>query len=120
MNDPRGLAPEGWHIPGDAEWTKLSDFLGGEDVAGGKLKTTTLWESPNTGATNECGFSALPAGYHNDDGIFDGFGLGVDFWSSSESAADLAWARSLSSGSSDLSRFDGYKRDGFSCRCVKD
>lgn len=120
VNDPRGLAPKGWHIPSDAEWTKLSDFLGGEDVAGGKMKITTLWESPNTGATNESGFTALPAGYRNDDGVFDGIVLGVDYWSTSESSADLGWARSLSSGTSDLSRFDGYKKAGFSCRCVKD
>lgn len=64
VNDPRGLAPEGWHIPTDAEWIALIDYLGGTNVAGGKMKQigTVHWISPNLGATNESGFSALPGG----------------------------------------------------------
>jgi uncharacterized protein (TIGR02145 family) len=69
VNDPRGLAPKGWHIPSDADYTKLTSYLGGEEVAGGKLKATTLWESPNTGASNESGFTAFPGGIRDDDGL---------------------------------------------------
>ena len=64
VNDPRGLAPAGWHVPSDAEWTELINCLGGEDVAGGKMKAVSaLWYSPNTGATNSSGFTGLPGGY---------------------------------------------------------
>jgi uncharacterized protein (TIGR02145 family) len=70
VNDSRGLAPQGWHIPTDEEWTTLIDYLGGEEVAGGKIKLTgtSYWQSPNIGATNESGFSALPAGGRKYDG----------------------------------------------------
>lgn len=60
--DGRNIAPEGWHIPTEDEWDKLINWLGGEDTAGGKLKSTDLWNAPNAGATNESGFSGLPAG----------------------------------------------------------
>ncbi len=65
VNDPRGLAPVGWHIPSDAEWSTLSAYLGGDSIAGGKLKEsgTSHWNIPNTGATNVSGFSALPGGW---------------------------------------------------------
>jgi uncharacterized protein (TIGR02145 family) len=75
VNDPRGLAPEGWHIPSDAEWTTLTTFLGGEGVAGGKMKERgiTHWIYPNTDATNSSGFTGLPGGVR----YFLG-GLGAD------------------------------------------
>ena len=70
--DKRGLAPQGFHIPTDAEWTILSDFLGGTDIAGGKLKEKGIvhWKSPNTGATNSSGFTAVPGGYRYSGGNF--------------------------------------------------
>ena len=66
VNDPRGLAPQGWHVPADSEWTILTTFLGGSAIAGSALKdTSSLWGSPNTGSTNSSGFSGLPGGYRN-------------------------------------------------------
>ena len=81
VNDPRGLAPQGWHIPTDAEWTTLSTLLGGTSVAGGKMKTTgiTRWNSPNTSATNESGFAGLPGGYRNGSGTFYSVGA-FGYW----------------------------------------
>ncbi len=75
--------PTGWHLPGMAEWNELFDFFGGDPLAGGSLKTTENWQSPNTGATNLSGFSALPAGGGNDQKRFDGFGWSAHFWSNS-------------------------------------
>ncbi len=79
VNDPRGLAPQGYHLPSEAEWTVLTDFLGGIFIAGGHLKATTLWSSPNVGATNNSFFTALPGGCRNSDGTFFYLG-GVGFW----------------------------------------
>jgi uncharacterized protein (TIGR02145 family) len=84
VNDIRGLAPAGWHVPTDAEWTTLTTFLGGVSVAGGKMKTTGTksWKTPNTAATNSSGFSGLPGGYCSNAGTFfnvDYFGY---WWSS--------------------------------------
>lgn len=88
----QGVCPTGWHLPSDAEWTQLTDYLGGEGVAGGKLKEagTAHWQSPNTGATNETGFTALPGGYRYDDGSFDGIGDGGFWWSATERYASNA------------------------------
>lgn len=70
--DSRGLCPTGWHVPSDAEWTTLTDYLGGTSIAGGKMKetSTTHWISPDSGATNESGFTGLPGGNRNSDGTF--------------------------------------------------
>jgi len=100
--DSRNIAPEGWHVPTDAEWTTLINHLGGEDIAGGKMKEigTTHWESPNTGATNEIGFTSLPSGDRaNQDGTpsgmgsFDGLGYGSFYWSSTADDANYAYFR---------------------------
>jgi uncharacterized protein (TIGR02145 family) len=84
--DSRNIAPAGWHVPTDAEWTTLTTYLGGESVAGGKMKETgiTHWISPNTGATNESGFSATPAGILTLLDMFSGLGYGVLYWSSTQ------------------------------------
>lgn len=130
--DSRGIAPEGWHIPTDSEWTTLINFLGGENVAGGKLKEagTVHWKSPNTGATNESGFTGLPGGSRPENGIFDGGGVFVGdkhhygaWWSSSEKNSAIAINRYLSYKTSETSSFgDNWsgKRWGFSVRCIKD
>jgi len=120
VNDSRGLAPEGWHIPGDAEWQTLVDHLGGESVAGGKLKETAGWSSPNRGATNESGFSALPGGYRYGNGGFLAAGLTAHFWSSTENSRYSAWLRTLDVNHSEVYRNYNYKRYGFSVRCVRD
>jgi uncharacterized protein (TIGR02145 family) len=87
------VAPAGWHLPSDAEWTILTDFLGGESKAGGKMKATTFWVGANTGATNISGFTALPGGFSQADYVFDYIGFHGDWWSSTKSDPDFAWMR---------------------------
>lgn len=120
VNDPRGLAPEGWHLPSDEEWTKLTDYLGGQFQAGGKLKSTSLWENPNEGATNESGFSGLPGGYCGSDGYFSLVGCVGYWWSSSEDNTDAARTRNLDCLAEDVSRHINLKSDGYSVRCLRD
>jgi uncharacterized protein (TIGR02145 family) len=120
--DPRGLAPEGWHIPSDSEWTQLTDFLGGKEVAGGKLKATILWNDPNEGATNSSGFTAFPGGFRDYYGYFGSIGEYGFFWSSSEYVIDLVfvWSRNLNHYDSEVFRYYGEMARGISVRCVKD
>ena len=122
VTDARGLAPQGWHIPTDAEWTTLSTVLGGESVAGGKMKTTgtTRWTSPNTGATNESGFAGLPGGFRYFNGSFNNVGSYGIWWSSTESSTNDAWDRFLYSEAYRLDRFNDSKLYGFSVRCLRD
>lgn len=122
VNDPRGLAPTGWHVPSDAEWTTLSTFLGGDAVAGGKMKETgtTHWVSPNFGATNSSGFTGLPGGIRDEGGIFYYIGLNGIWWSSTEDITTYARGRSLGFGNRFVSRYVADKRNGFSVRCLRD
>ena len=118
----QGVCPTGWHLPSDAEWTELTDYLGGTSIAGGKLKETgtTHWNSPNTGATNETGFTALPGGYRYVDGSFKFIG-GYGFWSSAtEQNATYALDRKVVYGDSSVDRGLGTKEVGFSVRCLRD
>ena len=116
--------PDGWHLPSDAEWTELTDYLGGTSVAGGKLKETgtTHWNYPNTGATNETGFTALPGGGRVSNGAFYGIGFYGSWWGATEDDASNAWIRSMSNYDSDVYRsYYGYGKEvGFSVRCVRD
>ena len=118
----QGVCPAGWHLPSDAEWTELTDYLGGISVAGGKLKEigTTHWQSPNTGATNETGFTALPGGYRGNYGLFYGFGSFGYWWSATEYDADIAWCRYVYYSGSSVVRHDDGKELGFSVRCLRD
>ena len=120
VNDPRGLAPEGWHIPSDDEWTKLTDYLGGTEKAGGKLKSKSLWENPNTGATNESGFSGLPGGYRLNSGSFFYVGYAGCWWSSSELVAYATWSRNLFCFNGTVSSGNLSKSSGLSVRCLRD
>ena len=122
VNDRRGLAPKGWHIPTDKEWATLIDFLGGESVAGGKLKENGLkhWGSPNTGATNQYGFTALPAGIRGISGAFGFNTYDGNWWSSTESDAENAWSRGIDYARMDVLFYAGTKRNGLSVRCIKD
>jgi uncharacterized protein (TIGR02145 family) len=122
VNDTRGLAPKGWHIPTDAEWTILTDKLGGTTVAGGKMKSvgTTRWTPTNTGATNESGFIGLPGGYRFGIGIFGNIGYGGVWWGSSENGTTYAWFRSLNYNDGDAFRSDYDKAGGFLVRCLRD
>jgi uncharacterized protein (TIGR02145 family) len=114
--------PDGWHLPSDDEWTTLIDFLGGEDVAGGKMKETgtTHWNSPNTGATNSSGFTALPGGYRNTSGGFYGKGYDGYWWSATGYSSTDAWSRRLYYDNDGVARLTYSKEDGFSVRCVRD
>jgi len=116
------LCPTGWHVPTDAEWTILTDYLGGESLAGGKLKEagTSHWASPNTGATNETGFTGLPGGYRLIDGTFNLIGNYGIWWSATETDATNAWYRILACDNTYLSRLFNNKQLGFSVRCVRD
>lgn len=114
------LAPEGWHVATDAEWTTLSNYLGGEVVAGGKLKEsgTSRWQSPNGGATNETGFTSLPGGLRNDNGTFAGISTLGYWWCSTEYNAGISWNRWTNNSNSALSRTNGNKTYGFYIRCI--
>jgi len=120
VNDSRNIAPSGWHVPTDAEWTTLTTYWGGESIAGGKLKEvgTTHWQSPNTGATNESGFTALPGGWHSDD--FYGIGETCRWWSST-AGGNGGWERIIDNYSAEVER-SSYASStlGLSVRCVKD
>ena len=120
----QGVCPAGWHLPSDAEWTELTDYLGGTSVAGGKLKETgtTHWASPNTGATNETGFTALPGGYR--DYVYNGSFLYIGdngyWWSATEYDSNHAWYRNMDFNFSDVLSHNNNKELGFSVRCVRD
>lgn len=116
------LCPSGWHVPGDEEWTELTTFLGGEEIAGGKLKeaSQTYWVEPNFGATNESGFSAFPGGFRYKDGKFFDLGFSAYWWSSKEYSAERAWFRFLYYNDGVTYRFNNVKKNGFSVRCIKD
>ena len=116
------LAPTGWHVPTDAEWTTLTSALGGEGVAGGKMKATgtTIWTSTNIGATNESGFSGLPGGFRSAVGIFDGIGNFGDWWSSSENGPTGAWNIYLGGDTGSVIRYTDEKKIGYSVRCLRD
>ena len=124
----QGICPSGWHIPSDAEWTALTTYLGGESVAGGKMKSTGtieavtgLWYDPNAGATNESGFTGLPGGYrYYYYGSFDDRGIYGHFWSSTEYSGTHAWDRNLLYYYAYVGRVYNYKTYGFSVRCIED
>ncbi|MFH1937504.1 MAG: FISUMP domain-containing protein [Bacteroidota bacterium] len=118
----KGICPDGWHIPTDAEWTTLTTYLGGESVAGGKMKEAGYahWASPNTGANNSSGFTALPGGTRYSSGSFYNLTLSAYFWSSSQTDATYAWGRHLSYSNEYLGRYYYNKTYGFSCRCLQD
>jgi len=123
VNDPRGLAPAGWHIPTDAEWATLSNYLGGEFVAGGPMKETgtTHWLAPNTGATNSSGFTGLPGGWRNyGTGGFLNINDNGRWWSATVNTVTTAWDRELTNNSARLRRSSGSRQNGFYVRCIKD
>jgi uncharacterized protein (TIGR02145 family) len=118
VNDKRGLAPFGYHIPSDEEWTTLEDFLGKTD-AGKKMKSTSGWKE-NGNSSNESGFSGLPGGGRYGDGTFGDIGKYGSWWSSSENDTPSAWGRYLGYGNGYVYRYDNDKGKGFSVRCLRD
>jgi len=122
VNDSRGLAPRGWHIPTDAEWTTLGTLLGGDAAAGGKMKTTgtTRWTTPNTSATNVSGFAGLPGGDRVTSGSFVDVGSYGLWWSATERDSTTARYRYLSYNNGSLSGDYDNKKIGFSVRCLRD
>ncbi|HEY2720430.1 MAG TPA: FISUMP domain-containing protein, partial [Chitinophagaceae bacterium] len=115
--DPRGLAPEGWHIPSDAEWTQFAGFLGGRVGTSGKIKSPRGWSGGGNG-TNETNFSALPGGTRSVE-LFSFAGNYGYWWTSSEFDSYSAWNRFLSYNNNDVGRSTGWKQFGNSVRCIK-
>jgi len=116
------LCPAGWHVPSDAEWNTLTNYLGGDSVAGGKLKEAGNghWISSNAGATNESGFNALPGGNRIFNGVFDFEGVRGSWWTLTSFDSRTAWQRVIYCIYGDVSRSNYFKRFGFSVRCMKD
>jgi len=119
------LAPAGWHIPSPAEWTTLSNYLGGTYAAGGELKEAGIvnWVTPNTGATNSSGFTALPGGYRGaSDGVFGGIGTSAQFWTSTGNQAGdyMGTYYYLLNTDGYFVPTSNYVTFGFSVRCIKD
>jgi uncharacterized protein (TIGR02145 family) len=115
------LCPTGWYVPSDADWTELLNSLGDENFAGGKLKEAgiTHWQSPNSGATNESGFTALPGGNRKEDGTFYDVGNFGYWWSSTKYYYPIAFLRYLYYNSSTFNKVSYDKKNGFSVRCLK-
>ena len=122
VNDVRGLAPTGYHVPSDAEWTTLETCLGGSSVAGGAMKEAGLmhWLSPNTGATNSSGFAGLPGGLRDFNGTFKVIGSNGVWWSSTETNTSYAWYRLLYYDNGVVFSSNFNKPFGFSVRCLRD
>lgn len=124
--DPRGLAPIGYHIPSDAEWTILVNYLGGDTVAGVKMKSTTGWEEywgKNCNGTNTSGFTGLAGGCRsNGTGgtLYICFGGGGYWWSTTPNLYNSAWLRSITHLYNDVERHSHDKRNGVSVRCIAD
>ena len=120
VNDTRGLAPQGWHIPSDSEIVTLMTFLGGGTNAGGPMKATVLWNIPNVGATNSSGFTGFPGGNRRDDGQFANINISGIWWNSNSVVSTQAKNFSLAWSNGYLSRQSNHKRYGISVRCIKD
>ena len=119
ITDTRNIAPNGWHVPTDDDWTILRNYLD-DNVAGGKLKSTTLWSSPNSGANNSTEFTAYASGIRDENGIFKELGNTTRFWSTTDYLPIAAWNCGLFYNYTIASRDGNYKQCGFSIRCVKD
>ncbi len=122
-NGNKNLCPTGWHVPSYAEWNVLTDYLGGDSVAGGKMKEvgTTNWIAPNTDATNTSLFTGLPGGGSDDDGDYGYIGVNGAWWSSSENSSANAWNGCyLSNLNGSANRVNTSKKVGMSVRCIRD
>lgn len=122
VNDPRGIAPRGWHVATNGEWKILMNLLGGYAIAGGKLKEAGIahWSSPNTGATNSSGFTAIPNGYKVTSGYLINSKNIASFWTSTELNSHNAWHYTMYHNTPWLSCTAVNKNYGHSVRCVLD
>lgn len=122
INDPRGLAPFGWHVASQNEWMTLINYLGGDNIAGGKLKETGLahWDSPNGGASDFYGFAGLPGGFRDSTGRFVTIGKNGSWWSATQTNAYRAMQRTLVYFMGFTFGYDADKHSGFSVRCIKE
>ncbi len=122
-NSNKNVCPTGWHVPTDAEWTVLTEYLEGLIVAGGKMKEvgTASWNSPNTSATNTSLFSALPGGYRDLNGKANSIGTSGYWWcSTTDNNPNNAWCRNLNGSNGNANRVSGVKGNGLSVRCLRD
>lgn len=122
VNDSRNICPDGWHIPTVAEWETLITYLGDSALAGGEMKEagTQHWLTPNTGATNNSGFTALPAGSRSTNGFFYQIYMLTVWWSSTELNSTNAHCYMILFNESYINRPEYYKQAGCSVRCIKD
>ena len=127
--DARALCPGGWHVPSDAEWTVLTDYLGGAAIAGGPLKSLGItadgsgyWNSPNESASNSAGFSGLPNGLRNFVGIYNSLDINGFWWSTNvnPSEPDYGWAHGLIFGGGPMVVYGAPRKSGISVRCLRD
>jgi uncharacterized protein (TIGR02145 family) len=120
--DTLNICPTGWHVPTDAEWATLTTELGGESVAGGKMRSTgyAYWNFPNSDATNVSGFSALPGSFRDSDGGFRFIGNYAYFLSTTQSTSNNAWNRNLNTYNGNVGRDNYNKSVGASVRCIRD
>ena len=119
VHDIRGLAPQGWHVPSDNEWTQLTNYLGGEETAGSKMKSTNLWEQNGNG-NNSSGIAGLPGGMRGSDGTFGFLGSDTFWWSSSSYTTGKGLNRGLEYINDSASRTNNKVSCGLSVRCVRD
>jgi uncharacterized protein (TIGR02145 family) len=121
-NTARNICPPGWHLPADSEWTILVDFLGGDKIAGGKIKEPGKehWYSPNETDPNPSGFSAVGAGYKADAKTYADFGKLGYFWSSTFCPDEFAFYRCMNFGTANIYRYCGNQNFGLSVRCIRD
>lgn len=115
------LAPPGWHIPSDEEWQQLIDYLGGDYIAGGAMKSTTVWNPPNKGATNSSGFSGLPGGFRSDTWAYwQQMGMGGFWWTSTKSSGEKAFNRMMGYYGIQILQKECFFTEGLTVRCIKD
>jgi len=118
----QGICPSGWHVPNDADWNTLINYLGGDQVAGGKMKEpgSNHWSPPNTAASNTSGFTAFAGGYRTNSGTFTGLKNYAMIWSSTLQTNTYSWSRYIDYSFPNIYQYSNLKTYGFSVRCVKD
>jgi uncharacterized protein (TIGR02145 family) len=120
--DTQKLCPSGWHVPSDEEWATLIEFLGGADIAGGKLKHSDIsnWTGKDVGAQESSGFNVLPTGFRGKGGFYPAIKSAAIFWTSSVFDSENAWTRYFQPDTITAGREHGGKYHGFAIRCLKD